>query len=333
MSGEGLRGGSAGAAADGFDIEGGLALSTIAEEALCLEAMLVARSYLYAMFHTAFGGAPSIELVEVMGSRCSLEAVDEYAEDGKSMLLLRNYLENLPDFARDADFMRNAEAEYARHFVGPNPLIAYPWASPYLSHEMSLFQESTLAVRRAYAERGFVPKKLRQVPDDHVSLLCDLMLHLAIEAIDMFRQATVQADGGAKKGIKTSANECASDAFAALADSLRYQARFAHEHLNSWLDGFARASCTVRAAGKSTVFLYPQLAKAVAEFVRLDEEFLLEAFVWIGEVGRDLPATALQADVRDERFFPVERARDALGALRLVGIDENELEPMAQKRR
>lgn len=207
--------------------------------------------------------------------------------------------------------MWGVESEYARHFIGPDSLIALPWESPYLSHETSLFQGNTLAVRAAYAEKGLAPKKLRQVPDDHVSLMCCFMVHEGRGALEAFRAGDESA----------------------FRDSVLSQGAFVHAHLVSWLGEFARQSCTVRATRKSTAFLYPQMAKVAAEFARLDEEFLAEAIAWIEEGGMGPDRPRCSDEVRSACFGPVEDAQKALWGLRLFGLEDNELEPIAQEKR
>lgn len=292
--------------------------SSTVGDAVSLEAVLVARVYMYTMFHKVFGGAPTRELLVAIGSQSAIDVVDEYADCSETLSRLRDFLMRLPELARDPAFMWDVEAEYTRHFVGPDAPGALPWESPYLSHETSLFQSSTLNVRKSYAEQGFAARKLNQVPDDHLSLMCCFMAHMAGRALEAFRAIAV--DGGIGR-------------FSAFEASIKSQGAFVHAHLNSWLATFARESCTVRDGKESPACLYPQMAKSVAEFAQIDEGFLAETLVWIEEVADTPDSVCKSEEEREARFAVVERAIDSLRELRLFGLEDNELELIAQEER
>lgn len=291
---------------------GGAPASAREGEALSFEAMLAARAILYTLFHKAFGGAPTPELLRAAGAPAVVDAADEYAEGGGTMAQLRDFLGTLPGRAADTGFVWDVEAEYARHFVGPGPLAALPWESPYRTHQRTLFQENTLAVRAVYAAHGLEAKKHRRVPDDHVSLMFGFMAHEARGLLAGFRGACA---AGAGRGA----------ALAALRPSAMGQGAFVHEHLNGWLDDFARESCTVRALRPSTAHLYPQLAKGAAAFARLDEGFLAEAVSWVGGEDAARACAAVHPALREATFARADEALAALAALRLPGLEDNEL--------
>jgi putative dimethyl sulfoxide reductase chaperone len=103
------------------------------------------------------------------------------------------------------------EAEYAfnRLFVGPQAVLAPPYASVYFESERVLMGESTLDVRDHYAALGLRQPREQSVPDDHLSLELDFLLCLE-------QALRVRPD-------------------VALADIRR---RFLEEHMNVWMPAF-----------------------------------------------------------------------------------------------
>lgn len=274
-------------------------------EALSLEALLLARGYLYELFHKALGGDPTSELVAALTSAETLDVVDEYAEAGETMAKLRAFLAELAGRTADEGarvaFVSQAKDEYTRLFVGPNSLPAQPMESPHVTHEFALFQENTVAVRRIYAARGLEPVRLNHVPDDHVSLMCDFMARIAFETLAAFRVDDMQA-------LRALASE---------------QGTFAAAHMANWLPEFARLQSRT-----ANPLLYPQLSAALAEFVRLDVAFLAELMAWID--GRsDKECVAENECGRPESFARVEAAFGHVRALRLFGLEDCELRELA----
>ena len=56
-----------------------------AGESVALEALLLARARLYALFHKLFGAAPDAAVLEALLGGATADAVDEYAEDDETM--------------------------------------------------------------------------------------------------------------------------------------------------------------------------------------------------------------------------------------------------------
>lgn len=269
-------------------------------EALELEALLAARAYLYALFHKALGATPDAEVIDALLSTATADAVGEYAADDETMCGLGAFLSELAAHDDRAALLEAARDEHTRLFVGPGQLPALPWESPYRTREAIAFQESTLAVRRAYRERGWEPKRLQRVPDDHVALECAFMAKLAAEALEAFR---------------------AGDA-AGLPAALRGQRTFVGEHMAGWLGEYAK---DVRRS--KTAVLYPQLVEALAAFVKLDAVFLDEAAFWAeeraGEGGWD---AAVPGSAAAEAFARLDAARARVEVLRPFGVEDCELE-------
>lgn len=296
---------------------GTLDSAEIRAECMELESLLVARSYLYTLFHKLLGAAPDAEVLDVLLGEETADVVDEYAADDVTMSGLGRFLaecaaredrENLLDAARD---------EYTRLFVGPAALPAPTWESPYRTGEATLFQENTLAVRAAYHSHGLQPKRLQRIPDDHVALMCGFMATVTQESLAALRYGQMDT----------------------LASGLRDQLAFASAHLIGWLDRFAAAVRT-----SNTAVLYPQLLEALAAFTAADATFMTEAAFWAeGLMGNEaggssgVASTTNRLEVCSQLESPVAAALakvgDALAALeaaRPFGIEDNELVPVPQ---
>ena len=272
--------------------------AAVGAEALQLEALLTTRAYLYELFHKLLGGAPDAEVLDALLSDAAVDAVDEYASDDETMRGLADFLAGLAareDRAGLADAVRD---EYTRLFVGPGELLALPWESPYRTYEATVFQENTLAVRRAYRAHGWEPKRLQRVPDDHVALMCDFMAKLAGEALAAFRVGDVRG----------------------AASRLRGQQAFVVEHMVSWL-----GACAMAVRRSETAKLYPQLMEALAAFVRIDAVFLAEAAFWIEQHVEEGVAPAAPDTPEAEAFARMNAARARVGSLRPFGIEDCEL--------
>ena len=72
------------------------------------------------------------------------------------------------------------DVEYAfnKLFVGPQAILAPPFASIYLESEPHVMGETTLMVRRLYQTVGLVSPWKGKIPDDHISLELDACLHM-----------------------------------------------------------------------------------------------------------------------------------------------------------
>ena len=66
-----------------------------AGESVALEALLLARARLYALFHKLFGAAPDAAAIEALLGEATADAVDEYAEDDETMRGFGRFLSEL----------------------------------------------------------------------------------------------------------------------------------------------------------------------------------------------------------------------------------------------
>ena len=201
-----------------------------AGESVALEALLLARARLYALFHKLFGAAPDAAAIEALLGEATADAVDEYAEDDETMRGFGRFLSELAAVEGRAALLEAARDEYVRLLVGPGALPAIPWEAPYRTGEPTVFQEGTLAVRAAYRARGVQPKKLQRVPDDHVALECAFMALEARRSLAQLIACDVRA----------------------LAAGLRAQQSFAVEHMAGWLGEYAKGL-----RRSATAVLYP----------------------------------------------------------------------------
>lgn len=266
-----------------------MALNQASDDALQLEALLVARTYLYTLFHKALGGEPAEELLDVMFSSMTSSVLDEYAENSETIASLQAFLEAKSQEDRST-LLDAAKDEYTRTFLGPNVLPASPYESPYRTQEATLFQENTLAVREAFRSEGLLPKAYQHVPDDHVSLVCHFAALRAAQVLAAFRGGDAQDAAGL----------------------LRAQNAFAREHMANWFGEYAKGL-----RYSKTAVLYPQIVEALAAFVETDVVFADEAAYWLegDEAGSGASG----------EFGEVDDALRALQALRLPHLSENEL--------
>lgn len=269
----------------------------MSDELLSVEALLLARGYLYELFHKALGGYPTAELLRMLTSDATVDALDEYADVSEKVADLRNFLVELSEHASDDGsldaFVEAARDEYTRLFVGPGPIAAPPMETPHVAHEKVLFSENTVAVRRIYKSHGLAPVRELRVADDHVSLMSDYLARLSSQTLRAFRSG----DGNLLGSL-------AAD-----------QAVFESGHMANWLPKLAR----LQSEGAEAV-LYPHLVGALAEFVEVDVRFLAELVAWNAEG----PKWALDYD-RPDTFANLEEALCCLRALRLFGLEDCEL--------
>lgn len=266
--------------------------SAAAQDVLSLQALLVARGWMYTLVHKLFGGEPTSELVDVLFGATTKDVLEEYEGDFTVMGSYRKHLEGLRASADDG-LLESLRDEYTRCFIGPASLPAVPIASPHITHDRSAVQKRTLEVRELYRRHGLAPKKLQRVPDDHLSILCAFMAELA-------QRSLAALDAG--------------DA-AALAASLRSQKGIVAEHLDSWVAAYAK---DLRRS--STHVLYPQTAEMLAAFLKADMAFLDEAAYWLeGNAG------AVEGCAAAPGLDRVRAELAALGALRLFALEDNEL--------
>lgn len=272
-----------------------------AGESVALEALLLARAHLYALFRKLFGAAPDAAVLEALLGEATADAVDEYADD-ETMRGFGRFLSDLAAAGDRAALLEAARDEHVRLLVGPGALPALPWEASHRTGEPTVFQEGTLAVRAAYRARGVQPRRMQRVPDDHVALECAFMAREARRSLSQLIAGDVRA----------------------LAAGLRAQQSFAVEHLAEWLGAYAKGL-----RRSKTAVLYPQAAEALAAFVALDATFLAESALWAEELaatGEGFEALgAVAGSPEAQAFAAAEKALAALEETRPFGIEDYEL--------
>lgn len=142
--------------------------------------------------------------------------------------------------------------DYTRMFIGPNKLPAPPWESAYTNKERLLFQEETLAVRRAYLKYAFIPVEYGHEADDHIGLELDFMYQLIELAIEKLQK---------------------NDTYG-LRELLVDQIDFLEEHLLKWAPVF----CQSVSENAETRF-YRGMAKILEGYLNIDRTALAELVI------------------------------------------------------
>ena len=224
-------------------------IRTKAAESVSEEDLLSARRYLYGLLWLVFAEEPKEELVEALVSNLSHEAVlivgandDEFSASFERVEKEWDSLvcEGLPE---PMDAVRS---QYTKAFLGPGKLAAYPWESMYVESAPGLFQDSTLAVRRSYAEQGMRAARLNAEPDDHIATELHFMVKMSERSI------------GAGPGLPELASA---------------QISFLDDHLLRWITEYAVNLRESRAAP-----FYSTVLEFAETFMRADRT-LLSGFV------------------------------------------------------
>ena len=131
-----------------------------------------------------------------------------------SIALSRECTASVPLAATD---WQDAEFVFNKLFVGPQALLAPPYASIYLESDPHVMGETTLMVRRLYQTVGLVSPWEGKVPDDHIALELDACLHM---------RSGLQQSGSTELG-----------------DVYSY---FLNEHMVRWVPAFTARICEAR---------------------------------------------------------------------------------------
>ena len=206
--------------------------------------LLSARAYVFSALHRLLGSEPTKELLDAVSSEDSLAALALFERDSEAAAALKNVLASCRDL--DVDAVRS---EYTRLFLGPDKLIAPPWESCYTAKERALFQESTLHVRSWYQQYSYVPAGYPSHPDDHISLMMHFLALTTERAKACFEQELLC-------GYKS---------------LLEGQKLFEKNHILNWMDAYCADMDK-----SETKLLYPQLARAMADFITYDQQAISE---------------------------------------------------------
>lgn len=206
--------------------------------------LLSARAYVFSALHRLLGSEPTKELLDAVSSEDSLAALALFEGDSEAAVALKNVLASCRGL--DVEAVRS---EYTRLFLGPDKLIAPPWESCYTAKERALFQESTLHVRSWYQQYSYVPAGYPSHPDDHISLMMHFLALTTERAKACFDQ----------------------DLLCGYKSLLEGQKLFEKNHILNWMDAYCADMDT-----SETKLLYPQLARAMADFITYDQQAISE---------------------------------------------------------
>lgn len=275
--------------------------STISDrdDFLSCEAVLLARTYAWELLHKLFGGEPTGELLSIIGSDETINVLDELAEHNLILINLRDFVARVSEKSVNTAFAEDVRDEYARFFEGPAEPPAFPWEGPYITHEPTIFQPSTLAVRQAYRDVGLQVRRYQRVPDDHVALMAAFMAELSRRTL-----------AALKAGDRDAAQML-----------LTQQYNFSRDHMANWLPEYAELSLRVK---KAT--LYPQFIQGAKALAEADGAFLPEAFAWLEELDGERLVAAV---VGENPFASIEEALEHVTTLTLPGLEDNDLVAIA----
>ena len=169
---------------------------------------LADRAYAYRLFHVALGAEPNAEELDVLASEQTRAVfgrlagsdvakakrlatwdeglkIDSTCSDALTRMVelcavLGEHLANGPAYA---DAMKVA---FNKLFMVPGGSYVYPWESPYLGKDATLFKESTLDVRERYAKYGFEAEMKGHFPEDHIAMMMQFLACLADESYEAF---------------------------------------------------------------------------------------------------------------------------------------------------
>ena len=206
--------------------------------------LLAGRGYVFSVLHRLLGSEPTKELLDAVSSEESLAALSLFEGDSEAAAKLKAVLASCRELDADA-----AKMEYTRLFLGPDKLIAPPWESCYTAKERALFQESTLHVRSWYQQYSYVPAGYPSHPDDHISLMMHFLALTTERAKACFDQ----------------------DLLCGYKSLLEGQKLFEKNHILNWMDAYCADMDK-----SETKLLYPQLVRAMADFIAYDQKAISE---------------------------------------------------------
>lgn len=175
------------------------------------------------------------------------ECVEKELVEGYRML--EHYLRGA-----GSDPLTDLAVDYAKAFLGAGIAkgdVAYPYESVYTSPERLVMQDARDQVVAIYRSKGLNGAQGLDVPEDHVALELEFMVHLCHEAQDAI---------------------AASD-WPAVSASLKEQESFLRQHLLNWIPDF----CTDVQKCAETEF-YQAAAKITNGYLRM-EQVLVEGLI------------------------------------------------------
>lgn len=216
-----------------------------------LEARLHGQEFVYGMAHTVFSGEPDEALMGALGSSVCIDSLRGLGDSDPGWQELTAWCEVAAGEGAapgaSSNLLATTRSEFNRAIAG---LVAnrqsHPWESVYTSSKKLLFQPEMLEVRAFYRAYDCLPRLYPRVADDHLSLECAFLAHLAKRALE--------------------ARDDEERAFC-----LAGQRSFLQEHLLVWLGSYASELHEDAPDG-----LYDLMARALLAFAEGEKRFLDE---------------------------------------------------------
>ena len=166
-------------------------------------------------------------------------------------------------------FVEKAREAYTRLFLGPSTLPSPPWESAHVPGDRTLFNATTLRVRRFYAEKGFRSQEYPHVADDHLAIELDFLAALSQKTLEALRASNAEA-------ART---------------LLDHQRGFLIAHPARWMDAFAKrlVEHLSKCESPATVAFYGALASATAAFIARDLEVVDDMLASLSETDNHNP--------------------------------------------
>ncbi|WP_406677954.1 TorD/DmsD family molecular chaperone [Moorella sp. ACPs] len=219
-----------------------------------IQILCEARMFAYNLLRSTFIQEPSREFIDLLERDemiPSFPFTGDNQEIGAGVEQVNKYLERYKSMAAGArdEELERLRWDYTRMFVGPYQLPAPPWESAYLNEERLLFQEETLAVRRAYLSYSFIPRNYHREADDHLGLELEFMFRLS----EMVAGKAAVRDAVGAEAI------------------LKDQEAFLTDHLLKWVPRFAED-----VIHSATTDFYQGMARLLKGFIYLDRQATAE---------------------------------------------------------
>ena len=239
---------------------------------------LADRAYAYRVFHIVFGAEPSVEELQMLSSEQTRTVFERLAKTDEASEPIVTWNRGIEGQTTCADALRRMHAlgdaldkqaaendeyaealkmEFNKLFMVPGESYVYPWESPYLGKDSTLFKQSTLDVRERYARHGFEAELKGHFPEDHISMMMQFLACVSGEAYEAF----------------------ANGDDANVRQLLSNQQAFSLAHLGSWLDEFNMELCRKDASG-----VFFQAAESMRALVKCDT-LLVGRLLSSGELG------------------------------------------------
>ncbi len=155
---------------------------------------------------------------------------------------------DLANFCPGISDIGSLTIDYSKLFVGPYGLLASPYGSIYLEDKNQVMGNSTIDVKKRYAEEG-LDIGLKEAPD-HIAIELEFMYFLIFQEISAFNNH----DFG-------NMTRCQSK-----------QRAFLETHLGVWVSDF-----TNKVAENTETVFYKKLARLTQPFVKEDLKYLSDA--------------------------------------------------------